>query len=61
MIYSLFKNFIFYDITKPAAVVSNLSMSRFSISDFKLAKSTVSANFNVSTSAAFFKSAFVTH
>ena len=46
-------------LLKSTGVLSNLPITNLLISDFKLAKSNVLANFDVSTVAAFFKSVFV--
>ena len=48
-----------FKLLKPVGTFSNLSISKSPTSDFKLAKANFFANFDVSTSAAFFKSAFV--
>ena len=46
-------------LLKSTGVLSNLPITNLLISDFKLAKSNVLGNFDVSTVAAFFKSVFV--
>ena len=50
---------IWLSLLKSIGVLSNLPITSLLISDFKLAKSKVLANFDVSTVAAFFKSVFV--
>ena len=50
---------LLFKLLKPLGTFLNLSISNLFISDFKLAKSVFLANSDVSTTAAFFKSAFV--
>ena len=50
---------LLFKLSKPIGTFLNLSMSNFSTSDFKLAKSVFLATPDVSTPVAFYKSAFV--
>ena len=50
---------LLFKLFKSVNTFSNLSMSNLSPSDFRLAKSNFLANFDASTPAAFFESAFV--
>ena len=51
---------LLFKVLKPVGIFSNLSISNLLTSDFKYAKGTFLENFDVSTSVAFCKSAFVT-
>ena len=50
---------LFSKLLKPLGTFFNLSISNLSTLDFKIAKSTLLANFGVSAPATFFKSAFI--
>ena len=49
---------LLFKLFKLVSIFFNLAISNLSSSDFKLGNSNVLANFDVSTSAAFFKSFF---